>query len=194
MNKKEQREVELARRLFTAFGLPEVQIKSQLPPRPDVLVEIIDAAKRIAIEATEYHGDEANHGGSPLRKQEEQDAAAGQIKGGYGIVDSTPGLGMRICTKVSKRYDLSNVDEFWLVIFAGIPQIGAIKSTFLPEVNCKRLSERTVPSLEKSRFDCCHIFCVSHIGPRLYSWKKGRNAWRAIPLIGGRKDSESLIS
>lgn len=191
MNSKEQRSVEQVRRLFGALGRPDVQIRPQPPPCPDVLVEI--DGKRIAVEATDYHGDEANHGGSALRKQEEQHAAAGQVTGSYVPPDPTPGLVRRINEKVSKSYDLAKVDEFWLVIFAGVPQIGAVASTFLiPQaLDCHKLSARTVLSLEKSRFDCCHIFCLlAHNGPRLFSWQKGDD-WREVPLPGRKTDSES---
>jgi hypothetical protein len=178
MNSKEQRSVEQLYRFFTALGRHDVQIRPQKPPHPDVLVEI--DTKRIAVETTDYHGDEANRGGSALRRQEEQHAAAGEITGSYGPLDPTPGLVKRINEKVPKSYDLTNVDELWLVIFSSVPQIGAFTSTFLiPQaLDCNKLSEKTGSSLEKSQFDCCHIFCFSaHNGPRLYSWKRGDH-WR----------------
>jgi len=150
MNSKEKRTVEQVRCLFSALGRLDVQILPQPPPCPDVLVEI--DGKRIAVEATDYHGDEANHGGSALRKQEEKRAAAGQDTGSYVPLDPTPGLVKRIKEKVCKSYDLSKVEKAWLVIFASIPQIGAFTSTFLPTpaLDCDKLSAETVSLLKKS--------------------------------------------
>lgn len=67
MNSKEQRSVAQVAGLFRALGWPAAQIQSQVPPRPDVLVDV--DGRRIAVEATDYHGDEAIRGGSSLRKR-----------------------------------------------------------------------------------------------------------------------------
>jgi len=189
MNSKELRSVAQVGRLLSALGRPDAQIQQQAPPRPDVLVEI--DGRRIAVEATDYHGDEANRGGSVLRKQEGHHAAAGQTRVYAVSLDPLPGLVRRINEKASNSYELTGADEFWLAIFAGVPQWGAVASTFLfpPSLDCKRLSELTASSLQKSQFVCCHIFCeLADNGPRFYSWREGGH-WSEVALPGRRAKS-----
>src|SRR5713226_3715597 len=100
MDSKEQRSVEQVKRLLAALGWSTTRIYPIAPEdrsRPDVLVEI--DGHKIAIEATDYHGDEKERGGSPLRREERQDAATGRIKAYWGSTDSMPGLVKRIKEK-----------------------------------------------------------------------------------------------
>ncbi len=96
-----------------------------------------------------------------MRKQEEQHAARGQIRGYWVSLDPIPGLVGRVKEKVSKSYELTGADEFWLVIFAGVPQWGAVTSTFLfpLSLDCQRLSALTASLLQNSGFGRCYIFC-----------------------------------
>jgi|SRR5258708_39116681 hypothetical protein len=69
MSNKEQRSVAQVRELLGALGwLSGARIRPDIPPRPDVFVEIDN--RRIAIETTDYHGDEMRDGGSAVRRQE----------------------------------------------------------------------------------------------------------------------------
>ena len=174
MNSKEQRAVGQVQRLFSALNWPFVQILPQAPPCPDVLVDT--GRKRIAVEATDYHGDEADRGGSTLRQQEEKRATHGLVTGALVPIDPMPGLIKRLKAKTSNSYDLTNVDEAWLVIFACLPQMGALTSTFLiPQaLDLRKLSANTAPLLEKSAFNRCLIHgFVAHGGPWFFSWQKG---------------------
>lgn len=172
INGKEQRSAAQVGRLFSALG------------RPDVLVEI--DGKRIAIETADYHGDEGDRGGSVLRKQEEQHAAAECINLYWVPLEAPSGLIRRIKAKASKSYELTGSDEFLLAIFAGVPQIGACASTFLfpMALDCQNLTTLTASSLQNSQFVKCHIFCdLALEGPKLYSWQRGDH-WRAVTLLG----------
>ena len=144
-------------------------------------------SRRISIETTDYHGDETNHGGSAVRRDERHDAGAGRMRT-YAL-PATPlhGLVCRIQAKVSKQYDLSAIDEAWLAIFAGVPQSGAAAATLLITtfLNCQQLTVHTAPLLETSIFVRSYIFCeLNETGqPKLYAWEKGR-AWSEVRLPG----------
>jgi len=143
--------------------------------------------RRIAIETTDYHGDEASHGGSAIRRQEQHDAAAERVRA-YAIPANTlHGLVYRIQAKVSKHYELSETDEAWLAIFAGVPQSGAAAATFFATtfLNPQQLTLHTAPLLETSMFARSYILCeLTETGqPKLYAWEKGR-AWTDLRLPG----------
>jgi len=185
MSSKEQRSVVQAGRLLSALGRGGAQVHPDIPPRPDVLAEV--DGRRIAIETTDYHGDEATHRGSAIRRHEQNDAAAGRLRTYAVPADPLQGLVRRIHAKVSKQYDLSATDEAWLAIFAGVPQSGAAAATFLLTtfLSCQQLSSHTAPLLETSVFDRCYIFCeLTETGqPKLYAWDKG-HAWTEVKLPG----------
>ncbi|MGH2360047.1 MAG: hypothetical protein ACRDGM_05835, partial [bacterium] len=159
MSSKEQRSVVQVERLLNALGLGSAQARPDIPPRPDVFAEV--AGRRIAIETTDYHGDETSLGGSAVRRHEQRDAAIGRIRTYAVPAHPLHGLVSRIHAKVSKRYDLSVTDEAWLTIFAGVPQSGATAATFLftTFLNCQQLSVHTTPLLETSIFARSYILC-----------------------------------
>lgn len=185
MSSKEQRSVVQIERLLNMLGLGGAQVRPDIPPRPDVFAEV--DGRRIAIETTDYHGDETSLGGSAVRKHEQHDAAAGRIRTYPVPADPLRGLPCRIEAKTSKQYDLSGVDEVWLAIFAGVPQSGAAAATFLVTtfLNSQQLTIHTVPLLEASIFRRSYILCeLTETGhPRLYAWEKGR-AWTELSLPG----------
>ena len=183
---KEHRSVQQVVRLLSLLGI-ECPVRPDTPPRPDVFVEFNARRIAIAIETTDFHGDETRHGGSATRRDEQQDAAAGRVRAYPVPIDPLPGLVSRIRAKVSKRYDLSGMEEAWLAIFAGVPQLGATAATFLLPtfLNCHALTAHTSDSLEASVFRCAYILCeLTEVEqPKLYSWEKGR-AWTEVRLLG----------
>lgn len=184
MSNKEERSVVQVDRLLNTLGLNPRRVSPTLPPRPDVFAEV--DGRRIAIETTDYHGDESSHGGSALRRHEQHDAA-GRIRTYAVPANSLRGLVYRIQAKMSKQYDLSGTDEAWLAIFAGVPQSGATAATFLVTtfLNSQQLTIQTTPLLEASIFHRSYVFCeLTETGhPRLYAWEKG-HTWTEVRLSG----------
>jgi hypothetical protein len=185
MSSKEERSVEQVARLLSLLGLGAARIHPDRPPCPDVFAQV--DTRRIAIETTDFHGDETSHGGSAIRRNEQSDAVAGRVRTYSAPTDPLNGLVRRIQAKVSKRYKLSATDEAWLAVFAGVPQVGAAASTFLVTafLNCQQLTVRTSNLLEASVFRRSYILCeLTETGqPRLYSWEKGR-AWTEVTITG----------
>ncbi|MHA6848133.1 hypothetical protein [Ralstonia syzygii] len=183
MSSKEQRSVEQVRQLLSALGFSGARVHPASPPRPDVFAEI--GSRRIAIETTDYHGDETSRRGSAVRRDEEQDAREGRTRAHTLPAASLPGLVSRIQAKVKKHYELSPTDEAWLAIFAGVTQPGAAAATLLVTsfIDCEQLTICTAPLLEASVFHRCYIFCkLTEAGqPKLYLWEKGR-AWTEVTL------------
>ena len=180
---KEEESVERVGRLFSALGLGIANLQADRPPRPDVRAQI--GSRQIAIETTDYHGGERTRGGSLVRRQEEQDFAANQLRAYWLPADPLKGLVARIRAKVSKHYDVSATDEVWLAIFAGLPQPGATAATFLLKtfLNCPKLTDHTASLLEASIFSRSYILCGhTEAGqPKLYVWKK-YEIWTEVKL------------
>jgi len=195
MSSKEQRSVVQVGRLLNALGRGGAQVRPDIPPHPDVFAEV--DGRRIAIETTDYHGDETTHGGSAIRRHEQNDAAAGRIRTYAVPADPLHGLVRRIRAKVSKQYDVSAADEAWLAIFAGVPQSGGAAATFLVTtfLNCQQLTSHTAPLLETSVFGRSYILCeLTETGqPKLYAWEKG-HAWNDVRLPGQRTPAPSPTS
>lgn len=178
---KGQRSSEQVRRLLAAIGCDTNKIAPQRPPKPDLLVVISD--RRIAIETTDYHGDEQIMGGSNLRKQEEKDAREDKVKGYWVSTDPLPGITKRIREKTKKAYDTSGADETWLAIFAGVPQPGTLASTFIFKlaVNCSKLNEQTGDMLKTSLFSRCYLHCAMTENRHsvIFCWTK-ESGWQEI--------------
>ena len=185
MSTNEQRSVEQVRRLLGALGFGDAQVRPDSPPRPDVFAEV--EGRRIAIEATDFHGDETSRGGSAIRRDEQRDAVVGRMRTYAVPAEPLHGLVSRIHAKASKHYELSGTDEAWLAIFAGMPQTGAAAATFLVTtfLNCQQLTVHTTDLLETSVFRRSYILCeLTEAGqPKLYSWEKG-HAWAEVMLPG----------
>lgn len=194
MNNKELRSVEQVKRLLTALGYQFTRIEAVAPPRPDVFADV--DGRRISIETTDYHGYEKEKGGSPLRREEERDIEAGRMKAYWGAAKSEAGLTRRISEKTAKSYDVSDANELWLAIFAGVPQLGAVASTFLPTIflNLDELNKQTISLLENSQFSRCYLFCeLTENGPKLYCWIKD-NQWHEIKIANREPAEEATLS
>jgi hypothetical protein len=165
--------------------LAGARVRPESPPRPDVFAEV--DSRLIAVETTDFHGDETGRGGSGVRRDEQLDAVAGRIRAYAVPADPLHGLVCRIQAKVSKQYELSATDEAWLAIFAGLPQLGAAAATFLVTtfLNCQQLTIHTAALLETSVFRRSYILCeLAEAGqPKLYSWEKGQ-VWIEVGLPG----------
>src|SRR5262245_5660587 len=102
MSSKEQRSVEQVARLLSALAISGAQPRQDFPPRPDVFAQV--GKRRVAIETTDYHGDDASLGGSAVRRREQHDATAGRMRTYAVPADPLQGLVSRIRAKVSKQY------------------------------------------------------------------------------------------
>ncbi len=178
---KGHRSVEQVRRLLAYMGFCATRLELQRPPGPDVLAEI--AGRKIGIETTDYHGGEQVSGGSNLRKREEKDVRDGRPTAYWVPIDPLPGLTKRIEEKSKKRYETSGIDEVWLAIFAGVPQHGAVASTFMFTLflNCEKLHSQTDAMLRNSQFSRCYLFCGLTAGdhPVVYLWTKA-DRWHEL--------------
>jgi len=173
-------EVELARRLLDALGRRYFSLTPS--DRPDVLAEI--EGRRIGIEVTVFHADEAiNHKGSALRAAEEKTAR--DTPGGsytrWGIIHSLPGLSARITDKISvaTAYDQTQFDELWLLIVGQFPKLGAVASTFASPIflSLDELTQHFDEELRGSRFG--RVYLHLWLDQMVYGWSRSET-WRLL--------------
>lgn len=177
---KQREELDLAARFFSALGHPQTILRPS--DRPDIEVEI--NALKIGIEITVFHADETNtNKGSSLRARESQIAkqSSGNSYAMWGVIDPNPALVKRIKDKieVSTKYNAGCYSEFWLLVSANIPALGAVASTFaIPSfIDVAKLNSATHELLSKSSFSRAYIHTL--LSSSLFGWSQS-NGWRTV--------------
>lgn len=179
---KQDRELDLAKRFLTAIGCCYSKIESN--DRPDINVAI--GNRNIGIEVTEFHADrgsERKPGEQTLRQAGEESARKNPGQPYTMAIPTSPyqGLEASIVDKIDKaaRYDLSRVDQLWLLISAQCPSLGALPATFIINmaIDGTELDRLFHEKLLASRFNrvCLHLIS-DHV-----VWDWGRSSkWRMI--------------
>ncbi len=74
--------------------------------------------------------------------------------------------------KVKKSFSRSRVDEVWLLISCGIPEVGSVASTFIMTslLDVGALSRATLEMLSKSGYDKAFLHSVLGTERALYRW------------------------
>ena len=87
--------------------------------------------------------------------------------------------------KIAARHSFENVREVWLLVSGGIPEHGAVISTFvmtpwLSEANIGRATESV---LQRSRYDRCFFLPIIGAEEAFYSWKKNGRWKKSVKSI-----------
>jgi hypothetical protein len=75
------------------------------------------------------------------------------------------------------RMSFSGFDEFWLLICAGVPTLGAIGATFTmtPWLLPAKLDAATLPTLERSKYTRAFVHAVLGVEEQaLFEWRQGQ--------------------
>ena len=185
---KQDRELDLAGRFLTDIGCCYSGIESN--DRPDINVVI--GNRNIGIEVTEFHADrggERKPGEQTLRQTGEESARNSLSPYTMAIpVSPYQGLEASIDDKIDKaeRYDLSRVDELWLLISAQCPLLGALPATFILNmaIDGTELDRLFHEKLLASCFNrvCLHLI-YDHV---VWDWDRS-SKWRMI--AAGKTDA-----
>jgi hypothetical protein len=86
------------------------------------------------------------------------------------------------------RMSFAGFDEFWMLICCGVPQFGAIASTFAMALDIEKLDAATAQSLSASNYTLAFIHCVFGLeGQELYQWRRG-GSWSKLALAVSPED------
>jgi hypothetical protein len=82
------------------------------------------------------------------------------------------------------RMSFAGFDDFWLLVCCGVPEVGAIASTFLPTpwLDAARLDAATAQSLSASKYTRAFVHAVLGLEEQaLYQWRRG-GSWSKSTL------------
>ncbi|HME25091.1 MAG TPA: hypothetical protein VKI44_27820 [Acetobacteraceae bacterium] len=149
-------------------------------------VVAIVKARRIGVQVTEL-----DTGAVPGRSRgaEKRDARAARETGGgvyFGwapndpakMIDAVRASIARKCA-IADRHTFDGISEVWLLVSAGVPEIGAVISTSIvtPWLSDADLNNATLPLLEESKYRRAFVHSIVAVPRVLYSWSPGR-AWQ----------------
>lgn len=182
---KQQDEREVTMRFLNAIGRGNAVLTAG--DRPDVIA-LIDGM-RIGIEETKYHSDEQlGQSGSLLRNQEKKTAKL-NLNQSYtvsSVADPIPALVARIQDKIniSSKYDVSHIDQLWLLISGQVPQLGAVGATYVIPwlVDIAKLNAATHKLLTDSAFSAVHFHLM--MTGTVFTWSRGTK-WSQCDLRKG---------
>lgn len=189
MSAKFVREKHLAKLLMERLGVPGVQYldPNALAGREtgaDVLAVV--AEYRIGIQVTEIDtGDTPGQSRSGEKKSaREGEARSGGVYGGWAQNDPTKilgAIGRAISRKVTiaERHAFSDFTEVWLLVSCGVPELGAVISTFImtPWLNAEALNCATADQLAQSKYGRVFVHPVLGTEKALYQWTE-QSRWQ----------------
>lgn len=186
MTNKQAIELELVERLLNVLGYQNFKLKPGNNPGkfPDVIA-ILNNNRAVGIEVTEFHADEpSNHKGSKLREEEKKKAKA-SAGGSYamcGQPNYLPALQVRIANKVNvtRKFDSTGYNEFWLLIASQLPQLGGLASTFMVSalVDLNALNNSFHEMLLKSHFGAVYLHLLME--RTIFEWSPSKKWCRVI--------------
>ncbi len=136
--------------------------------------------RRIAVQVTEL-----DTGSIPGRARGKEVYLAGQASGrpyatwvqnDVVAIEAAIRRAIRRKVKIAAKHDFTGYEEVWLLVWASVPQIGAIGSTFMPPwTNGLNVEQASANLLSSSKYDRAFVLDTAGIGPPLYAWMRGRD-------------------
>ena len=82
--------------------------------------------------------------------------------------------------EISRKHNFSEFQEVWLLISAGIPEMGSVTSTLLITqwLKPETLQADTSGYLSQSKYKSAYIHCIHGTERALYSWNSRNNQWQ----------------
>jgi hypothetical protein len=89
--------------------------------------------------------------------------------------------------EISLRHDFEEFNASWLLVVSGIPEEGAVGSTFLVTtwLASSVLDSLTLTDLERSNYDRAFLWPIQGLEEAFYSWEKG-GGWQKTQFPASR--------
>jgi hypothetical protein len=86
---------------------------------------------------------------------------------------------VRTISRKSVMTPVAKVDEVWLLISCGVPELGAVVSTFIMTswVDVAALNTATLSQLSKSKYSRVFLHAVLGVNRDLYQWSPSLGSW-----------------
>jgi hypothetical protein len=77
--------------------------------------------------------------------------------------------------EIAERHSFDEFDDVWLLVSAGVPEMGAIASTLVmsPLFAAAALDAVTLDCLARSKYERAYLHCILDVEHALYSWQRG---------------------
>jgi hypothetical protein len=86
--------------------------------------------------------------------------------------------------EIAAKHSFDGHDEVWLLLCGGIPELGAVVSTFLmtPWLSAADLNSATDHLLRRSKYDRCFLLPILGAEQAFYQWERGRRWDKSVGL------------
>jgi hypothetical protein len=189
INKKYEREKSLAEKLFRDIGVcPDGFRDPHANGASESGVDVIAVAGRseIGIQVTELDtGAQPGHARREEKQTQKEYAAQGHATyGAWGQNDiGTIVAAIRRAVDrkagIAARHDLSDHAETWLLIAAGVPEMGSVVSSFVMTqwIEADALTAASAAILRGSKFHRAFLHPIVSLEPVIYRWDRSGLVW-----------------
>jgi hypothetical protein len=141
-------------------------------------VVTVIGGRRIGIQVTDIDTGEQQGHAQAAERRLAKDAAAQETTYGTWAQNDASKLIASVVRTISRkaRLSFSGFDEFWLLMCAGVPEFGAVGSTFImtPFLDATALDLASQNILEASKYNRVFLYAVLGVEEKtLYSWERG---------------------
>jgi hypothetical protein len=150
----------------------------------DVLVRLPDG-RAVGVQITEL--DPHTQPGR-ARAEEKKNAGTG-VYGGWAQNNPSVALDSLVRTierkiEIARRHSFESVREVWLLVCGGIPEHGAVISTFVmtPCLSETDIDRVTGGPLQGSKYDRCFFFPIIGAEQAFYTWEKNGSWKKSVKL------------
>jgi hypothetical protein len=171
----------------------------------DVIVTI--GGRRIGVQVTDLDTGDKSGAARATEARLAKVAAAGNSTYGVWAQNDTGRVLAAIERSVTRktRMSFAGFDEFWLLICAGVPSVGAVASTFVmtPCLPTEELRARTGTALEHSNYTRTFLHAILGVEEQaLYEWERGKGWSKSVlprpaiaqgPSLWEYKDDPELL-
>jgi hypothetical protein len=157
----------------------------------DVLVELADN-RAIGIQVTEVDP-YAARGATRAKEKTLARVAPNKPYFMWGQNDRSVILSAIVCgierkVQIADRHQFNSVNEVWLLFCAGVPEHGAIASTFImtPWLSADDMNSSTDHLLKRSRYSRCFFLPILGVERSFYYWDKASRWKKSVQLEATR--------
>jgi hypothetical protein len=77
--------------------------------------------------------------------------------------------------EIAERHSFKEFDSVWLLMSAGVPEMGAVVSTLIisPGLDVAALDAATLDCIARSKYERAYLHCILDVERALYSWQRG---------------------
>ena len=169
----------LMKRLGVAVAIPYINPNEIAGHETGIDVMAVTADQRIGIQVTELDTGRARGHARAAEKKLAQDARGDGLstygtwaQNNFSAVLAALSHAIERKTEISRRHDFDGIDEVWLLISCGIPELESVASTCImtTRLDVADLSQVTSDMLMNSKYDRVFLHSILGVEKAVYQW------------------------